>query len=192
MNDIEQKIKINGVKSGLLLGLIITGLSILSYYFITSISKSPVLFVAGPIVFSVFIPIFCVVFFCFNARKNIGGYWTFKQATTGIFTMFLVAYLVQFIGKSIVFDKFVEPNSIQKTQTAAINAKADILKQRGNNQAAIDKDIAEMKKDFAQQQNTSVGSTIQGIIISILFIFLLALIFGSLFKKDPPLYTNQV
>lgn len=192
MNDIERKIKINGVKSGLLLGLIITALSIASYYFITSITKSPVLFVAGPIIFSVFIPIFCVVFFCFNARKSIGGYWTFKQATTGIFTMFLIAYLVQFIGKSIIFDKFVEPNGIQKTQTAAINAKADILKQRGNTQAAIDKDITEMKKDFAQQQNTSIGSTIQGIVISVLFIFLLALVFGSLFKKEPPVYTNQV
>jgi hypothetical protein len=186
MNDIEQRIKINGVKSGLLLGLIITGLSILSYYFITSITKSPVLFVAVPIIFSVFIPIFCVVFICFNARKSVGGYWTFKQATTGIFTMFLIAYLVQFIGKSIIFDRFVEPNGIQKTQTAAINAKADILKQRGNDQKIIDKDIADMKKDFTQQQNTSVGSTIQGIVISILFIFLLALIFGSLFKKDPP------
>ena len=192
MNDIERKIKINGVKSGVLLGLIITALSISSYYFITSIIKSAVLFVAGPIIFSIFIPIFCVVFFCFNARKSIGGYWTFKQATTGIFTMFLIAYLVQFIGKSIIFDKFIEPNGIQKTQTAAINAKAAILKQRGNDQAAIDKDIAEMKKEFGQQQNTSIGSVIQGIVISILFMFLLALIFGSLFKREPPVYTNQV
>ncbi len=188
MNDIEQRIKINGVKSGLLLGLIITALSIISYYFITSITKSPVLFVAGPILFSVFIPIFCVVFFCFNARKKIGGYWTFKQATTGIFIMFLIAYLLQFIAKDIVFDRIIEPGNIQKTQTAAINARADILKQRGNNQKTIDKSIAEMKKDFIQQQNVSVGSTIQGILISILFIFLLALIFGSLFKKDPPVY----
>jgi len=186
MNDIEQRIKINGVKNGLLLGVIITALSIGSYYFITSGSASPILFVAAPIFFSVFIPIFCVVFFCFNARKQIGGFWTFKQATTGIFTMFLIAYLVQFIGKDIVFDKVIEPGNIQKTQTAAINAKTTILKQRGNSQKAIDSDIGEMKKDFSQQQNVSVGSTIQGIVISILFIFLLALIFGSLFKKDPP------
>lgn len=188
MNDIERKIKINGVKNGILLGLILTALGILSYYLITTLTRSPVLFVAAPILLSVFIPIFCVVFLCFNARKNLGGYWTFKQATTGIFTMFLVAYLVQFISKDIVFDKLIEPGNIQKTQIAAINAKALIMKQRGTNQKVIDKDIAEMKKDFTRQGNVSVGSTIQGVIISILFIFLLALIFGSLFKKEPPAY----
>lgn len=186
MNDIDKRIKINGVKSGLLLGIIITALSIISYYFITAANQSPALFVAAPIFFSVFIPIFCVVFFCFNSRKNIGGYWTFKQATTGIFTMFLIAYLVQFIAKNIVFDKIIEPESIQKTQLAAINAKSAILKQRAENPKTAAADIAEMKKDFTQQQNVSIGSTIQGVVISILFIFLLALIFGSLFKKDPP------
>ncbi|MDP9077173.1 MAG: DUF4199 domain-containing protein [Bacteroidota bacterium] len=186
MNDIEQRIKINGVKNGLLLGVIVTALSIISYYFITAANQSPALFVAAPIFFSVFIPIFCVVFFCFNSRKNIGGYWTFKQATTGIFTMFIVAYLIQFVAKDIVFDKFIEPGGIQKTQIAAINAKATILKQRGENPKAVESNIADMKKDFAQQQHITIGSTIQGVVISILFIFLLALIFGSLFKKDPP------
>ncbi|HEY0244039.1 MAG TPA: hypothetical protein VGC01_00620, partial [Mucilaginibacter sp.] len=59
---------------------------------------------------------------------------------------------------------------------------------RGNSQAVIDKNIADMKKDFVQQQSTSIGSIIQGLVISILFVFLFALIFGSLFKKDPPVY----
>jgi hypothetical protein len=185
MNSLEQRIKINAVKSGLLLGLILTALSIFSYYFITAITTSPVLFVAGPIIFSVFIPIFLVVLFCFSDRKKIGGYWTFKQATTSIFIMFLTAYLIQFVGKDLIFNRVIAPDNVQKTQTAAINAKAAILKQRGNSQKVVDKSIAELKTDFNQQKNITVGSTIQGIVISVLFVFLFAVIFGSLFKKDP-------
>src|SRR3982751_2887303 len=105
MDSIERRIKINGVKSGVILGVIVTAFSIASFYYITA-SPSAAMFVAGPIIFAVFLPIFCVTFLCFKARKDVGGYWTFKQATTGIFTMFLVAFVMQFIGKDIVFDKF--------------------------------------------------------------------------------------
>lgn len=184
MDSIERQIKINGVKSGVILGVIVTALSIASFYFITA-TPSPAMFVGGPIIFAIFLPIFCVTFLCFKARKDVGGYWTFKQATTGIFTMFLVAFVLQFIGKDIIFDKFVEPGNALKVQTAAVNAKAAILKQRGNTPQVIDKDIAELKKDFTQPAPT-IGSTIQGIIISIIFIFILAMVFGALFKREPP------
>ncbi|TWI97670.1 uncharacterized protein DUF4199 [Mucilaginibacter frigoritolerans] len=186
---IDQKIKVNFLKYGIVLGVILTALGIFSYYFITQMTTSPALFVAAPIMFSLFIPIVITVFLCFNGRKKIGGYWTFKQATTGIFIMFLTAYIIQFISKDMVFDKVIEPNSIVKTQLAAINAKTTISKQKGEDQKSIDKDLAEMKKDFALQKNSTVGSVIQGFVISILFVFLFALIFGSLFKKDPPVYT---
>src|SRR6202007_1862689 len=130
MNDIDQQIRINGIKKGVFLGVIITALSIISYYFVTSGNQSPVLFVAAPVFFSIFLPIFAVVFFCFDSRKKIGGYWTFRQATTGIFIMFLIAYIFQFAVRDVAFNRFIEPNSVQKTQAAAISAKAAIMKQR--------------------------------------------------------------
>src|ERR1700733_7050051 len=110
--ELEQRIKGIFLKYGIALGFILLALGIFSYYLITRVTTSPVLFVAIPIFFSLFIPIFLTVFFCFNGRKKLGGYWTFKQATTGIFIMFLVAYLIQFIGKDIVFNKFIEPNNV--------------------------------------------------------------------------------
>jgi len=191
MDSLEQKIKINAVKSGLLLGVVLLILSIFSYYFITTISKSPALFVAGPLFFSFLIPVAVVAFFCFNARKKIGGYWTFRQATTGIFIMFFAAYLIQLVGKDIIFDKYVEPDYAQKTQVAAINAKTVIMKQQNYSPQATAKGIADMKKDFEAQKNVTVGNIIQGVAISILFIFLFALIFASLFKKEPPVYATQ-
>jgi hypothetical protein len=188
--ELEQRIRIIFLKYGIVLGFILLAFDISSYYIITRITTSPVLFVAVPIFFSLFIPIFLTVFFCFNGRKKLGGYWTFKQATTGIFIMFLVAYLIQFIGKDIIFNKFIEPNNVVNTQNAAVAAKTALMRQRGNAQKVIDSSIADMKRDFAAQQNTTIGSTIQGIIFSILFIFLFALIFGSLFKKIPPVYST--
>lgn len=189
MDNIERRIKINGVKSGIILGVIITALGIISFYFITA-TPSAVMFVAGPIIFAVFLPIFVVTFLCFKGRKDVGGYWTFKQATTGIFIMFLVAYALQYIGKGIIFDKFVEPNNAAKVETAAVNAKTANLKERGNDQKSIDKAIEELKKDFVQPTPT-IGSTIQGIIISVILIFVLAIIFGALFKRDQPPYVSQ-
>jgi len=186
--DFEQRIKIIFLKYGVVLGFILLTLSISSYYLITRVTTSPVLFIAIPVFFSLFIPILLTVYFCFNGRKQLGGYWTFKQATTGIFIMFLMAYLIQFVGKDIVFDKFIEPDNIAITQNAAVKAKTTLMKQNHDSQKAIDHSMAEMKKDFATQQNSTIGSTIQGIVFSILFVFLFALIFGSLFKKVPPDY----
>ena len=94
----EQKIKINGVKSGLWLGLAITSLGIFYFYYITSIAKSAILLVAGPVFFYLFIPIFIIVFLCFDQRRKIGGYWTFKQATTGIIITFLTAFILNTVS----------------------------------------------------------------------------------------------
>ena len=191
MDNLEQQIKVLGLKKGLFFGAILTALSIISYYFIISITNSPIAFIAAPIVFSVFIPIFCVVMICFNLRKQIGGYWTFKQATTGIFVLLLTAYLLQLVTKDLIFDRFIEPNSAQKIQTVALNTKYQIMKQRGEKQQVIDKSMADLRTEFNAQKNLTIGSAIQGIVFSIIFIFLLALIFGSLFKKDPPDYGVQ-
>ncbi|HVW95105.1 MAG TPA: DUF4199 domain-containing protein [Mucilaginibacter sp.] len=191
MNNIDRQTKIIFFKYGLILGFIFLALSILSYYFITQITESPALFVGVPIIFRLFIPVILTAFLCFNGRKKIGGYWTFKQATAGIFVMFLTAFFIQFLGKDMVFDKIVAPDNIQKTQAAAIRFKTIILKEKGTSEADIKKDNAEMKKDFALQDNSTIGDTIRGVVISILFVFILALLFGALFKKDPPVLVSK-
>jgi len=192
MDNLQQQIKVNGIKTGVFLGLIITALSIFSYYFITSVSNSPALFVAGPIIFSIFIPIFLVVFFSFNQRKRIGGFWTFKQATTGIFIMLLTAYFIQLVGKDLIFDKLIEPNNVVNTQKVALAAKAQIMKQRGAKQADIDKSLNDLKEEFSRQRNMTIAGTAQGIVFSTLFAFVFAIIFASLFKKDPPGYVPEI
>jgi len=191
VENLDQQIKIVFVKYGLLLGLILTALSILSFYFITVISHSPVLFVASPLVFSMVIPIAVVILFCFYGRRKIGGYWTFRQATTGIFIMFLAAYIVQTVGRDLIFARLIEPHMIEKTEKAFMEAAAQIRKQPGANLKQLDQNEADVKKNFADQKNVTFGKVAQGFIFSILFIFVLALIFAALFKRDPPVYTTS-
>jgi hypothetical protein len=180
---LEQNIKKSGFKNGLILGLVITILNILSFYLITSPSISAILFIVAPIISRAVIPILVVIFLCFNIRKKVGGLWTFKQATTGIFIMLMTAYLVNLVGKDLVFDKIIEPNGVQKTQMAAINAKASNMKEKGADQDKINASIADMKKDFVQGDNFSIGGFITENAFIILFLFVFALIFASLIRN---------
>jgi len=191
MDNIEQEIKINGIKNGVLLGLILLSLSIFSFYFITSIAKLFSLILLGPIVFTFVIPVIAVALLCFNFRKKIGNFWTFKQATTGIFIMFLIAYFIQTIGRDFVFAKLIEPDMAKKTQVAFINASSSLKSRSGADKKQIDQNIADIKKGFNEQRNITVASFIQGLAISIIFIFVFALVFAALFKKEPPLYSNE-
>ena len=58
-------------------------------------------------------------------------------------------------------------------------------------QKQIDKNIADIKQNMNEQKSISIGNVISGIAINIIFIFVLALIFGALFKKDEPVFTTQ-
>ncbi len=183
MQTLEQKIKKYGFTNGLILGVTITLLNIASFYLITSSSISPILFISAPIIFRAFIPIFLVLFLSFNTRKKVGGLWTFKQATTGIFIMLITAYTLNLVGKDLVFDKVIEPNGVEKIQIAAVNAKASNMKDKGFSQDKINASIADMRKDFVQKGTFSIGGLITENVFIILFLFVFALIFASLIRN---------
>jgi len=185
MENLNQQIRKNAITSGLILGLITLVLGIFSFYFITGMTTSFAMIIGAPIIFSIIIPIVMVILFCIDMRKKIGGYWIFKQAVTGIFIMFLVAYAVQTVGMNFIFAKVIEPNMVQKTQDAMTNATTAMLEKTGADQATIDSKIADVQKQFDSQKNVSIAKTIEGIAISIILMFVVALIFAAIFKKDP-------
>jgi hypothetical protein len=178
MTQLENTIRRASTIRGLILGVVLLAVSILSFYMLTADTGSAWLIVFSPIIFSVFIPIVIVLLFCFNLRKNIGGYWTFRQAVTGIFIMFVLSYVIQVIGRDVVFARVIEPDMVSKTQTAMLKATTTMLKKGGADQATID-------------QNITVGSIIQGYIITVIFLFVFAVIFGAILKKNPPEYEAQ-
>ena len=190
MEAIEKKIRINSIIRGILLGAATMVASIGAYYMITGLRPTAAIFIFLPTIISVLLPILVVILLLFNLRKSIGGYWTFRQATSGIFVMFLTGFLLHAIFYDLIFAKIIEPNMLQKTEISAIAAKRFLMSQQHQPQAKIAQSIADTKKEFEQQKQITAGRIIQGIFFYIIFIFLLALIFASMFKKDPPLYTN--
>ena len=192
MKTLEQRIRFKAIKSGIILGFSLLFIAIGSFYFLTEIAKTAILVLIGPLAFSYILPIVLVILFCFNMRKTIGGYWTLRQATTGIFIMFAIAYAIQSIGRDLVFAKFIEPDMVHKTEVAAINATTLMMTNAKIPQQQIDANVAKLKGDFEMRQNVTVGSVVQSIVFSIIFIFVMALIFGVLFKKEPPMYETVI
>jgi hypothetical protein len=124
-----------------------------------------------------------VLYLSFNIRKKIGGLWTFKQATTGIFIMLFAAYLINMLGDDLLFDRVIEPNAIEKLQRGAVNERIGAMKERGYSQDKIDKSLADMKKDLVDKGGFSITKFITDKVFHILFLFVIALIFASLIRN---------
>lgn len=185
METLEQKIRKNALNSGLLFGLICLVLGIFTFYFITSMVTSIWLVISGPVIFSILLPIVILIFFCIDLRKKIGGFWNFKQATTGVFIMLFVTWVISSVGTNLIFAKFIEPDMTQKTQIAVMNASISMMEKSNVDQAKIDDQRDAMQKKFDEQKNPTIGKMIEGWAIAIIFIFVFALIFGAIFKRSP-------
>jgi len=188
MSQLENTIRRVSAIKGIFLGIILLTISILSYYLLINTPGNAWLIILSPVIFSVLIPLIVVLAFGFNLRKRIGGYWTFKQAATGIFIMFAVSYSLQAVGKDLIFAKFIEPDMVNKTEAAMMTATTTMLKKSGASQTAIDQKKAEIQKQLNDQKNISIGAIIQGYVITFILLFALALIFAALLRRNPPEY----
>jgi len=183
----DAQIKKVAFLKGLILGGVLLVLNIFSFYFITTMTTSLYLIIGAPFLFAVVLPLVVSISLILELRKSIGGYWVFKQAVTGVFIMFFSAYIIQIIGRDLLFAKVIEPHMVEKTGEAIINATTQMLEKVSTNQAQIDEKIADMQKQFKEQSNQSVVTFFEGIGVTIILLFVLTLIFGAIFKKDPPL-----
>jgi len=183
----KSRLRKTGVVYGVLLGAVLSILSILSFYVMISTS-TVVIISAAPFIFSVVLPLALVVILCFYFRKKIGGYWNLRQAATGIFIMFFTAFVIQFIVRDQLFAKVVEPNMVQKTQTAMNSAVSKFLTESKASPQEVKKKLEEINAPFKQQQDFSIGKQIQSIGITIIFLFVLAIVFAAFFKREGPVY----
>nr|WP_294949778.1 DUF4199 domain-containing protein [uncultured Mucilaginibacter sp.] len=189
--DFDKQLKKQSLNKGLVLGLIMGVLGILSFYFMTGMASSMLAIIAGPVVLSIIIPIVLAALFSGDLRKTIGGFWNFKQAVTGIFIMFFTAYVVSYLISSVLFAKLIEPNMVDKTEAAMVNVMTNMLEKTSADQAAIDKSLDDVHKKFEEQKNITVGKQIQSFAVGVIFVFVFALIFAAIYKKERPLYLND-
>ncbi|WDF57093.1 DUF4199 domain-containing protein [Mucilaginibacter sp. KACC 22063] len=183
VRDLQKK----SATSGIILGIVLIVCSVLSFYFITTIATSIWMITLGPMFFSVIIPLIIAILFTSDLRKKIGGYWTFRQAVTGIFIMFFCAYVVSYIGYNLLFVRVIEPQAIQKTEEKVVGATTAVMEKQGVDQEKIDEQEKKMRDQFDIQNNMTPVKIISGVGISLIFMFVIAMIFAAIFKKDPPL-----
>ncbi|MFS2185101.1 DUF4199 domain-containing protein [Mucilaginibacter sp. Mucisp84] len=188
---LEKTIKIQGLIKGLILGAVLAVVSIIYFYFMVNVA-SAVAITVGAILFTYIIPIAIAAFFCINLRSKVGGYWTMRQAATGIFIMFFISNLTIFILRDQVFANAIEPQMAQKTKTAMVTAlnklKESTAKPEEKKEA--DAKIKEMEKNFQSGKNITIGQQIQSMGITIIFLFVLSIIFAAFFKRDPVGHTS--
>ncbi len=77
---------------------------------------------------------------------------------------------------------------IEKTQEAVKNATGQMLEKQGAEQEKIDEAQENIQKKFDEQKENSPTKVITGFGISLIFIFVVSLVFAAIFKKDPPLF----
>ena len=187
--DKDKVIKKQGLINGVLLGIIVTILSIFSFYYLTEMVTSTPLIVIGyfvllPIIF----PIGFAAFFIIRLRTKVGGYWNFKQAVRGIFIVFLSAYVIQFLGKDILFARVIEPDIVEKTEKVLINDAVADFKRKKVSQKDIDQKVKEIRTGLGPQKYITIAQQVQGFGINIIFLFVLALIFAAFFKREVQYY----
>ena len=184
----EPEIRKQGALSGIPLGLILMVLNIFSFYFVTSIANTFLMITLGPVIFSVIIPLVVGALFSGDLRKKIGRFWKFRQAVTGIFIMLAVSYVITYVGANLIFGKLIEPQMTEKTQTAIQNATIKYMESKNVDQEQIDKSTDQMQKQFDMQKNLSPAKVVTAVAVSLILIFVLALIYAAIYKRDPPLY----
>jgi hypothetical protein len=181
--DFNRRLRTNAIIKGLILGVILLAGSIFSYYLITSLTQKPWLIVFGPYFFAILLPLFVTIGFCMDMRRRLGGYWSLRQAITAIFIMFITCYILLSIGRDLIFAKTIEPDMQAKTQLAMVSVRTQALKAGGASQTEINNQVAELKKGFTMDNSADAGSIIQNYVINFLMLFVVAIIFGAVFKK---------
>ncbi|MEE1944910.1 DUF4199 domain-containing protein [Pedobacter sp. KR3-3] len=185
----DKDLKVEAIKNGLGLGLILVVLSLVSAYLVIS-STSIWAIMIYPISLSIILPIVIAIFFSKDLRKKIGGYWNFRRATSGIFIMFLTCYIISAVV-NLAYVKLVDPDMEAKVQTAAMDASVTMMKKQGLDQDKINEIVSEKNKEFKDKNSGTVMQKAQGYLIGIIFVFVLSLIFGAIFKKEPPLFVSD-
>lgn len=126
-----------------------------------------------------------VIYFSLELRKKIGGYWSFREALTGIFIMFLVSGLITYVF-TILFSKVIEPDFTATMVALSERSTSSTLEKLGMDQSAIDKAMVDVKSKLEAQFNPGfkeVAITFGTMVISY---FIGALIFAAIFKKTRP------
>ena len=127
------------------------------------------------------------VYFCIDMRKQIGGYWSFKEALSNIFIMFFVQALVVYFF-TVIFAKFIEPDYVVQMKEITQKSATAMLEKMGLEQEKIDEAVAKMEGDSEKQFNPGLVDMLKSLAFISIMYFIGALIFAAIFKRERPVF----
>lgn len=170
------------IKRGLYIALISIVLTVVMYY------VAPQMLTATSFGFAIMaVMLIIYIFFTIDLRKEIGGFWTFRQALKGIFLMAVVAGLVSAVF-NLIFFKFIEPGAYDKLSGFASENLTKTLEAFGTPEDQIDAQVEAGLERIKSQYNPTVSSFFMQLGIAIIIEFVMSLIFAAIFKKERPVF----
>src|SRR5690606_24909411 len=123
------------------------------------------------------------IYFTLEIRKQIGGFWSYREAISTIFVLFITPSIIVFFF-SLAFGKWIEPRYNDIISEATLNATTELMERISSDQDMIDKTIAETEVALEKQLNPSFFDMFKSIGFSVLIYFIFSLIWAAIFKRD--------
>lgn len=183
-----EKLRKEGAVLGIYLGLLVVVLTILPMYYYVS-SKSFWTITAGSVITSFLLPLIVAIWFAFILRRKVGGYWSFRQAVTGIFIMLLVASVISTVS-GFIFEKFIEPDMREQYMRNMQNNTIEFMENAGVGAEQIDEQMAKLDEQIEAAANSTPLDTLKGFAVYIIVAFVLAMIFALISKRERPIFNR--
>lgn len=130
------------------------------------------------------------IYFTLEIRKEIGGFWTYREAISAIFVLFIIPSVILYFF-SILFGTWIEPGYHDKISEAALNSTTELMEKITTDQELIDKTIGETEIALQKQLNPSFSDIVKSLGFSVLVYFIAALIWAAIFKRDKPVFLTD-
>lgn len=147
----------------------------------------------GNMVFSIGLGLVLLLLYIFMTialRKEIGGFWTFKQAFSGILLMAIVANLSAGIF-NFAYYKVVEPDAAEKVMGYVTEGVTKTMESFGANEEQIDKAVRDSEASIKSQYDPTIWELAKTQAIGICVAVILSLIFAAIFKKERPVFLSE-
>lgn len=175
-----------GIFLGILLGVIVTVLTVFPMYYYAS-SSSFWMVIIGPVITGFLLPLIAAIMLTLRLRKKIGGFWDYRQAVTGIFIMLLVATVISSLA-GLAFEKYIDSDMRERYLRNISNNSIEFMERAGANTEDIDTQLERIDEQIDNMEEATLLTTIRGMMISIIVVFVIALIFAAIFKRERPVF----
>ena len=172
----ENSFKSSAANYGLILGVILSLLTVFAYVFMLELYTKWWLMIIL-LVLIVAIGIAAAV----KSRKILGGYINFKNAFTAYFIAILVGTLISTLTNIVIFN-FVDPGAAETLKEMTMDATQQSMESWNVPQEEIEKGMEKM----AQTDNFAIGTQLKNTAYGLVFQCVIGLIVALVVRKKDP------